>query len=129
MRNKWDAGKVVEEIRARKERGESILLKDVRRENPNLVDAAYYHVGKWSEALKRAGVDERDIRAARRWTDQDVLAALQSRIANGQSLTARAVMAEDSGLHRAALRRFGSWQKAVEAARRSTAADKGGENE
>jgi len=127
-RGSWSAQRVVAEIRARKERGDSLLQKDVRRENPHLVDAARFHIGAWSEALKRAGVDERDIRATRRWTETDVISALQNRIANGQSLTARAVIAEDSGLHRAALRRFGSWQKAVEAARRSTAADKGGEN-
>ncbi|MCE9558014.1 MAG: hypothetical protein K8R88_03600, partial [Armatimonadetes bacterium] len=64
-----------------------------------------------------AGLDADDINLYRKWTRSGIAFELKSLAADNQPLSSGAVQKEDPGLHAAALRYFGSYDKALQAAK------------
>lgn len=58
----WDAGAVLEELRRRHARGESLRVSDAAAECPALVAAARRHFDGWYEAIEAAGLDDLEAR-------------------------------------------------------------------
>lgn len=108
-RRQWTTEKVLEEIRRRRDRG--LSLAATWSENPRLYAAAVRYLGSWRQALLAAGVETKPNRS---WTRQSVLDAIRSRHARGLPLSR--VWAEEKPLFQAAVRRFGNWGNALQAA-------------
>ncbi|MAE40169.1 MAG: hypothetical protein CML07_04490 [Psychrobacter sp.] len=107
-RRKWTRATVVAAIRSRHQQGLSMTC--VWRDDRSLYTAAARHFGTWTGALAALGI-RRPSKVT--WTKQRVMEAIQARQRRGLSLTH--VFQQDSKLYDAGKRRFGSWQRALEA--------------
>ena len=107
---RWTEQRVLEQIRARHERG---LPLGGRGTPASLSSAGHRLFGSWNAALQAAGfpAQRRPAKHIRR-SAQDVVRELQRRQAQGLPLTSTA----DPGLYGAATAKFGSWCDALEAA-------------
>lgn len=112
----WSRQRVHEAIQRRASAGESIRLRDVRRDSPGLYGAAYHHAGGWRRALRDLGYDYQELcTEPTKWSADRVVRRILEREALEQSLNAKAVLREDSTLLSAAERYFESWWKALRA--------------
>lgn len=107
---KWNPETVLEAIRQRQRRG--LPLNTVWKEDAALYAAAIQQLGSWQKALVALGVP--GARPHEKWPCERVLAAIRKRQQLGRPLTE--TCRDDPLLYAAALRRFGSWRQAVEAA-------------
>jgi len=103
---------IVERDRERTGLTEEVVLKEARV----LYAAACKHFGTWETALRYAGVDFRYLKPRCDYSRDRVLGAIRKLCISGYSLSARHNMRRDRQLYRAALRHFGSWRQALEAA-------------
>jgi hypothetical protein len=107
---RWTRERVIDEVRSRYRAGKS--LKGTSPNNRLLAGAAYRLFGSWPAALRAAKIP--GVREPRKqWTHQRVLDEIQTRVRKGLPLRKVAV---GQSLYSAALRRFGSWRSALEAA-------------
>jgi transposase len=58
----WTQEKILEEVRALKAAGSSLLSMDVQKEHNQLYSAACRHFGNWSSAVDAAGFSYEEIR-------------------------------------------------------------------
>lgn len=112
----WDRTEVVAELRELAADGERLSSGRMRREDPGLHAAAVRYFGSWPGALRRAGVSVEKARERRRWTAERVLAALRKRRRRGEGLSGTVVRREDPALYGAAVRYWGGFRAAREAA-------------
>lgn len=86
-------------------------LPQLREAHPVLFRSAKHHFGSWTKAVGAAG-----LRTVGRsyWNHAKILDSMKSRHANGHSLSR--TWCEDKSLFRAAVRWFGSWADAMQAA-------------
>jgi hypothetical protein len=103
----WTREQVLQEIHARRDQG--LPLEGIWRDRPGLYAAAKKRFGSGRNALLAAGLQ---LRPLRRWSRQAVLDAIRDRRERGLSRAWR----DDKPLFRAAVRRFGNWEKAKVAA-------------
>jgi hypothetical protein len=104
---KWPVQRVIEEIQDRYVRG----LPPLSTKEPLLLAAANRHFGSWGAAKRAAGVPMGEkINRLRRWTPQRLLQALRTGQESGQAVS-------QAALRGAARRYFGSWSRALSAAR------------
>jgi len=113
----WTREDVVGEIKKLKEEGADLVSTVVCRVNERLFSAGVSRFGSWENAVRAAGIDYDGCRKIRRWSRENVMAALQERMQRGKKVTASAVKKEDSGLCAAVYDYFDSWDVAVRAAR------------
>jgi hypothetical protein len=73
--------------------------------------------GRWARALSAAGLDADDVSLYRVWDRNTVVFEIRSRYQADEPLHSGAAQKDDPGLHSAALRHFGSWERALRAAR------------
>lgn len=85
-------------------------------EMPSLLHAANVLFGSWDGALVAAGLNPAEIRLKRKWDAASLVAELQNRHRRGEPLNAFAVLKQDCGLHRTAVRYFDTWDAALVAA-------------
>ena len=96
--------------------GGSLDLATVRVKRAPLLRLAVKIFGRWSTAVRSAGVDyERHMRFAR-WSTTRVVSRIKERRRAGESLRYRDVEREDCGLLNAARRYYSSWNDALRAA-------------
>jgi hypothetical protein len=117
-RRGWTDETVLAEIRRRRRRGQALSAEGLVRDvGQGLIKQARQRFGSWEEALRAAGVDPRREQLRRRWTRDQILAAIRARGAAGQSLRRRDVFTVDPSLAKAAAYCFPhSWERAVRAA-------------
>lgn len=89
--------------------------KSVQRLRPELYGAAVRHFGSWKKAVECCGLDYFTARKKRPlgyWTQETVIKS----IANLEQKHSAYVRKKHADLYNAALRTFGSWEKAIVAA-------------
>jgi transcriptional antiterminator NusG len=114
---KWTDELVVEKIRALAQSG-SVNLERVRREDNRLLMAARHRFGCWENAVKAAGLkyDEARLTPPPKWNKETILKETLD-IVREHGENFRGITRVNKSLYTAAQTHFGSWQKAVEAAR------------
>jgi len=114
---KWTDELVVEKIRALAQTG-SVNLERVRREDNRLLMAARHRFGCWENAVKAAGLkyEEARLTPPPKWSKEMILKETLS-IVRSHGERFRGITRLNKSLYTAAQTHFGSWQKAVEAAR------------
>lgn len=115
-RRVWTMHEVTEKIQKLHRAGKALGPRSIAGIYPAFYGAALRLFGSWARALGRAGVDPTRIRQYRRWTPGELIRAIRARGRRGGSLAYRTVDLEDTGLLKAAVRVFGTWDKAVRAA-------------
>ena len=106
-RRKWNKQAIIDAIHHR--RASSLLLTTTHLEDKGLFSAAVNHFGNWQDALLAAGIETKK---RERWTDARIIERLRQ-IYTSQC---RNLGKEDNNLRGAALRRYGSIEKALKAA-------------
>lgn len=94
-------------------RSGSVGREWLKRNDPTLAKQAAYAFGTWAKALRAAGMEPCILRS---WSKSAIRTELRTRHSKGLALNDNRVNAEDSALYSAALKHFGTWQAAVEAA-------------
>ncbi len=110
---RWTPEKVIGELRIRSERGQKMTNMD--HTDACLADAARRYFGSYHDALVAAGLAApREPRKRTRWTRERLIAEIQSRHREGRPLSSGCL--NNGSLVRAALRLFGGWRAALQAA-------------
>lgn len=113
---KWDKENITFELRQRSREHDSLSSGALQQDDPGLHAAAVRHFGSYDQALLAARLDPQKLRRRRAWSQQEVKDALKSRQKAGGSLSDSTVRREDPALRGAAIRLFGSFPLAREAA-------------
>lgn len=122
MRRKWSKEIVVLHIQKLHRDGEKLNLDCIRKNNNSLLNAASLHWGGWRQAIEAAGIPYVSVKLKRHsgrktiWTNHAVVAAIHARYKRGEKINCNTVFKEESGLYGGAVRRFGTWTKALTAA-------------
>lgn len=112
----WTEEKAVAGILQRRAQGLPLNYQAVKDSNLPLWAAACKLFGNWSKALHAAGLEPVEVRLVRRWTDAGIIRAIRKHHREKKKLNSRSMMREDAGLWCSAIKRFGSWNKALERA-------------
>ncbi|MGA3068466.1 MAG: hypothetical protein ABSF29_16615 [Tepidisphaeraceae bacterium] len=118
----WTRKKIIEMIKKARRKGQDLHWSAVSRRGDLLGRAALASLqqrlfGKWSRALKAAGLDARDISRYHRWDRKAVLAELRTRARKGEPMNSGRLQKLNSPLHAAAVRYFGNYEAALIAAK------------
>lgn len=121
-RPRWNKQRVIAIIKSAKKKGWDLNWSSVTKRRDDLGKAAFAAIqgrlfGSWDRALTAAGLDADEVSRYRRWSKNTIVFELKARAADGENLNSGAVQQEDPGLHAAALRYFGSYDKALRAAK------------
>jgi len=125
-RPRWTKQHVIAAIKTAKRRGDDLNWSSVTQRRDDLGKAAFAAIqgrlfGSWNRALHAAGLDSDEASRYRKWNNNTIVYELRSRSADGDDLNSGSVQRDDAGLHAAALRYFGTYDKALQAARISPA--------
>jgi hypothetical protein len=113
---KWDRNTVVFELKARAQADEPLNSGAIQKEDSGLHAAAVRHFGSYDRALRAAKVNPETVRRRRNWTKPDVLTALRQAKRQGTHLADSTVRREHPALYGAAVRLFGTYTAARDAA-------------
>ncbi len=119
IRQVWTEETVIAAIREEVASGHDLSYSGTQRRVPSLLRAAERVFGQWAAAVEAAGFDYAAFRKYRRWTREQVIAAVQAHAEAGADLSWRHVSTVlDPPLAYAALHagRFASWDAALAAA-------------
>jgi hypothetical protein len=121
-RPRWTKPAIIRLIKDARRKGEDLHWSAVTHRRDELGRAAFASLqprlfGKWDRALHAAGLDADEISRYRKWDRESVIYELRSRSREHEALNSGAIQREDSGLHAAAVRHFGSYDAALRAAR------------
>jgi hypothetical protein len=121
-RPRWTKLRIIALIKQGRRRGEELHWSAVTKRRDELGKAAFASLqprlfGRWDKALAAAGLDADDVARYRAWDKESIVYELRSRGKDNQALNSGAVQADDPGLHAAAVRHFGSHDKALLAAK------------
>lgn len=121
-RPKWSKPQIIQAIKAARRAGRDLSWTAVMAAKSPLRNAAFVAVqkrmfGGWPRALEAAGVDADASRRYQDWDKTVVVADLKQLHADGTKLNSSAVRISNPRLHAAAVRYFGSFDKALRAAR------------
>ena len=121
-RPRWTKQSIIKLIKDAKRKGVDLHWSAVTRRRDELGRAAFASLqprlfGKWDRALHAAGLDADEISRYRKWDRESVVYELRARAADQEPLNSGAIQRDDSGLHAAAVRHFGSYDAALRAAK------------
>ena len=121
-RPRWTKQAIVKLIEDAKRKGNDLHWSAVTKRRDELGKAAFASLqprlfGRWDRALSAAGLDADDVARYRKWDRNSITFELKSRSQSDEPLNSGALQQEDPGLHAAAVRHFGSYDKALEAAK------------
>jgi len=114
---RWDRNTVAFELRARATDDEPLNSGAIQRDDSGLHAAAVRHFGSYDAALRAAKVDPDAVRRRRAWSREDVLRSLKQAKRQGRHLADSTVRREDPALYGAAVRLFGTFTSARDAAK------------
>jgi hypothetical protein len=112
----WDRNTVVFELKARASDREALNSGALQREDPGLHAAAVRYFGTYDKALKAAKLDPQALRLRKRWNKPTVLAAIKAAGKRGTHLSDSALRQQYPALYGAAVRLFGTYTAARDAA-------------
>ncbi|MEM4728946.1 MAG: transcription elongation factor Spt5 [Thermoplasmata archaeon] len=114
---RWTDELVIQKIRELSTTG-SINLERVRREDNRLLMAARHRFGCWENAVRAAGLDYSSARLTPppKWSKEQILTEIL-KILSTKGEGFRGITRLNKSLYTAAQTHFGSWQKAIEAAK------------
>ena len=113
----WTSEKVLRTIRDKMNSGEPLNAGHIVKNHAGLYSGAVRHFGSWKNAVEVTGYDYDFVRVNLSWNSDMVSEAIKCRDAVGLPITLVAVKKEDRRLLSAAKFHFGSWGKAVRAAK------------
>lgn len=118
----WTKDRIIKAIKAARKAKRDLCWSCVVKRGGPLSRAAFAAIrptmfGSWARALQVAGVDADDYRRYRAWDRESVAFDLKQRYADDEGVNCGAVQSEDPGLYAAAIRYFGSFDRALKAAR------------
>jgi hypothetical protein len=117
---KWTKERIIQAIREAKKAGVDLSWSNMskHRQYAGMAYAAIRdsRFGGWDEALEAAGVDPARVRRYESWDEAKILQRIKERARRGRMLSSCAMQQEDCRLFHAALKRFKSWNMALEAA-------------
>jgi len=112
---RWTHGGILAAIRAL---GQPLRFHETQKIDGGLAAVAVVRFGSWKKACSAAGVELPRAWLPWVWSREKVISEIKRRARLGRSLTALALRREHlSGLLTAALREFGTWRRALDAAR------------
>ncbi|HEY7091370.1 MAG TPA: hypothetical protein VH518_24955 [Tepidisphaeraceae bacterium] len=122
QRPRWTKQRIITLIKQARRAGQDLHWGAVTRRRDELGRAAFAALqprlfGRWDRALHAAGLDADDVARYRTWDRNTIVFEIRSRHQDGEPLNSGALQKEDPGLHAAAVRYFGSYDKALRAAR------------
>jgi hypothetical protein len=110
----WDRQQIIDAVRARRDQG--LALNSVAVKNdPSLYQAIRGHFDSHDDALRAAGVDPASVRKRRVWDKGKILACLRGIAIEGR-LSPAIAKAGNKGVMFAAIKWFGTFEAAVNAA-------------
>ena len=113
---RWGEPTILEELARRRQAGEPLNSGALQKADPGLHAAAVRYFGGFEDALRAAQIDPADHRRRRRWTKPQVLAGLRAAAEDRVRMSDGGVRAHDPALYGAAVRLFGSFTTARDAA-------------
>ena len=121
-RPRWTKPRIIAMIKKARRTGKDLHWSAVTKRRDELGRAAFASLqprlfGRWDRALHAAGLDADEISIYRTWDCNTVAFELRARVADHLPLNSGALQRDDSGLHAAAVRHFGSYDRALRAAR------------
>jgi hypothetical protein len=121
-RPRWTKQAIITQIKKGKRDGHDLNWSSITKRRDELGKAAFASLqprlfGSWDRALHAAGLDADDVNRYRKWDKNTVVFDLKARAKDNEALNSGALQKEDPGLHAAAVRHFGSYDKALKAAR------------
>jgi len=121
-RPRWSKQRIITQIKQARRAGIELHWSAVSQRRDELGKAAFASLqprlfGQWHRALHAAGLDADEISQYRNWDRSTVVFELKSRASGREKLNSGALQREDPGLHAAAVRYFGSYDKALRAAK------------
>jgi hypothetical protein len=94
-------------------RGESVFAGDLQDKQPYLYQQGLWIFGDWDKALRAAGFVPEKMRRRRSWDKNRIIRELRRMRKRRLPLYAHYVMKNHQSLFHAALRHYGSWNKAL----------------
>jgi hypothetical protein len=94
-------------------RGESVFAGDLQDKQPYLYQQGLWIFGDWDKALRAAGFVPDKMRMRRSWDKDRIIRELRRMRQHNLPLYAHYVMKNHQSLFHAALRHYGSWNKAL----------------
>jgi len=121
-RPRWTKAAIIALIKAAKRSNEDLHWSAVTQRRDELGKAAFASLqarlfASWDRALTAAGLDADDVNRYRKWNKDTITLELRQRHREHQPLNSGALQQEEPGLHAAAVRHFGNFDKALIAAR------------
>src|SRR5687767_14794757 len=113
---KWNKQTIVWELRSRSRNHDPLNSGAIQRDDPGLHAAAVRHFASYDAALRAAKLDPEKVRERRSWEKADVVRGLKAAKRAGRHLSDSTVRKEDPALYGAAVRLFGSFTAARNAA-------------
>lgn len=113
---KWDRSTIAYELRARAKDGQAMNSGALQAEDPGLHAAAVRHFGSYDAALRAAKVNPAEVRRRKSWSEDQVIKALRQIGRSVGRVSDSAIRAEHPALYGAAVRLFGSFTRARDAA-------------
>jgi hypothetical protein len=113
---KWDRNSIVFELKSRSQNRQPLNSGSIQQEDPGLHAAAVRHFGSYDKSLHAAKLDPAEVRQRHTWTKPEVLKALKAAAKDGKHLSDSSIRREDPALYGAAIRLFGTFTSARDAA-------------
>lgn len=112
----WGDNKsLLAEIRRHAETGLPMNFASMQQRDQGILATAIKRFGDWDNALREAGLNPREHRLNHpRWTRESIIQAIQEQSRPGERL--KSTQVKPKSIYMAALRIFGSWQAALDAA-------------
>ena len=121
-RPRWTKQAIIAQSKQARRRGQDLHWSAVTRRSDELARAAFASLqprlfGRWDRALHAAGLDADDVSIYRTWDRNTIVFELRARYQAEEAMNSAAVQQEDPALHAAAVRYFGSYERALRAGR------------
>jgi hypothetical protein len=120
-RPRWTKRRIIALIKQARRAGDELHWSAVTRRGDELTRAAYASLqrrlfGRWPRALHAAGLDADEVTRYHAWDRNRVLFELRARRRDGDALNSAGLQEDDPALHAAAVRYFGTYERALRAA-------------
>lgn len=112
----WNRNTVAFELRSRAQDGDSLSSGALQKDDPGLHAAAIRYFENYDAALRAAKLEPADHRLRRSWNKRDIVAALKKCHRDGMRISDTQIRRNNGALYGAAVRLFGSFTAARQAA-------------